>query len=567
MRKGNARFGKRDMGYVQTLNSLVLGLFSNGEPGFWLDPSDFSTMFQDSAGTTPVTAVEQPVGLILDKSKTVVSYSNYFNGSAYLSVASNAAFGYGTGDFTIELWAFFTVISASTPNLIDQRAGANTQPAPTIYLNNGTLSYFTNGNNRIVGSTLSANTWYHIALARQSGSTKLFVNGTQVGSTYADGYTYITSPVRVFASNDGATTVYQTGCASNLRIVKGTALYTANFTPPTGPLTAVAGTSLLTCQSTAFVDNSSNAFAITNTSAAIGYAQPFNISYFQSTAGVRPVLSARVNLLLATATLSTRSVTVTAGSYVLAFSGAGSIALSGVSSGTKTAGSNTITCTAGTLTLTVTGSVTLADLRPADQATGLIPLYQAVVTATNYDTAGFPLYLSFNGTQWMQTASCDYTGVGTILVAAGVRKLSDAARGMVIELSAVYTNPGTFAIDAPASVAPNFGAHLNAGSGIFDATYSTYSAPLTVVNSASFITTASSISTRINGSVATPSTSGSTIGTAFGNYPHYIGARAGTSLFLTGNIYQLIARGSVIASNAAQISAAESWTDLKTRAY
>ena len=43
-------------------------LFSNNEVGVMYDPSDFSTMFQDSAGTTPVTAVEQSVGLILDKS-------------------------------------------------------------------------------------------------------------------------------------------------------------------------------------------------------------------------------------------------------------------------------------------------------------------------------------------------------------------------------------------------------------------------------------------------------------------------------------------------------------------
>ena len=46
-----------------------LSLFANGEQGVWYDPSDFTTMFQDSAGTTPVTAVEQPVGLLLDKSK------------------------------------------------------------------------------------------------------------------------------------------------------------------------------------------------------------------------------------------------------------------------------------------------------------------------------------------------------------------------------------------------------------------------------------------------------------------------------------------------------------------
>jgi hypothetical protein len=47
-------------------------LFGGGVPGAWYDPSDFSTMFQDSAGTTPVTAVDQPVGLILDKSQGLV---------------------------------------------------------------------------------------------------------------------------------------------------------------------------------------------------------------------------------------------------------------------------------------------------------------------------------------------------------------------------------------------------------------------------------------------------------------------------------------------------------------
>lgn len=45
-----------------------LSLFAGGEQGVWFDPSDLSTMFQDSAGTTPVTGVGQPVGLIRDKS-------------------------------------------------------------------------------------------------------------------------------------------------------------------------------------------------------------------------------------------------------------------------------------------------------------------------------------------------------------------------------------------------------------------------------------------------------------------------------------------------------------------
>lgn len=51
-----------------TLAGAVRALFANNEQGAWYDPSDLSTMYQDAAGTTPVTAVEQPVGLVLDKS-------------------------------------------------------------------------------------------------------------------------------------------------------------------------------------------------------------------------------------------------------------------------------------------------------------------------------------------------------------------------------------------------------------------------------------------------------------------------------------------------------------------
>jgi hypothetical protein len=68
---------KRYLDYYQPSYGVALlspgqfspaSLFAAGAPGAWYDPSDFSTMFQDSAGTTPVTAVDQSVGLILDKS-------------------------------------------------------------------------------------------------------------------------------------------------------------------------------------------------------------------------------------------------------------------------------------------------------------------------------------------------------------------------------------------------------------------------------------------------------------------------------------------------------------------
>jgi len=62
------------------LTSRVSSIFANNEPGVWFDPSDFSTLYQDAAGTVPVTGVEQPVGLMLDKSKGLVQTQLIANG-------------------------------------------------------------------------------------------------------------------------------------------------------------------------------------------------------------------------------------------------------------------------------------------------------------------------------------------------------------------------------------------------------------------------------------------------------------------------------------------------------
>ena len=55
-------------GASKTLNQIIKSLFANNEQGFFYDPNDLSTMFQDAAGTVPVNGVGQPVGLIRDKS-------------------------------------------------------------------------------------------------------------------------------------------------------------------------------------------------------------------------------------------------------------------------------------------------------------------------------------------------------------------------------------------------------------------------------------------------------------------------------------------------------------------
>lgn len=216
------------------------------------------------------------------------NWSNYFNGSTdfIYNTSGSAQFGLATGDFTIECWACLS--STTKGPIIDLRFGAGTPEPPVIYIETtGVIYFYSAGANRITGSTLSVGTWYHIAVSRASGSTKMFINGTQVGSTYADSNNYGTPTIvniGKFADSSG----YFNGYISNLRVVKGTAVYTNTFTPPTSPLTAITNTSLLTCQSNRFIDNSSNAFTIgVGGTPSVQRFQPFlfNTSYTPSTIG------------------------------------------------------------------------------------------------------------------------------------------------------------------------------------------------------------------------------------------------------------------------------------------
>lgn len=168
--------------------------------------------------------------------------SAYFDGTGdYLTVASNAAFTFGTGDFTIEGWIYLNSITTLT--LFDNRSGVNSLH-PVIYSTGTAIALYVAGANAIIGANLVSGQWYHIAVARSSGSTKLFVNGVQSGSTYADTNDYTTSGlVGIGGGLSGANLT--TGYISNVRVVKGTAIYTAAFTPPTAPVSAVANTSLL----------------------------------------------------------------------------------------------------------------------------------------------------------------------------------------------------------------------------------------------------------------------------------------------------------------------------------
>lgn len=160
--------------------------------------------------------------------------SAYFDGAGdYLSVASSTDFEFGTGDFTVELWVNRPALT--TGNLIDIRpVGGGDGAYWALYFPSSTeISLYASGGDRIrTAHGMATATWYHIAVCRSSGVTRLFINGSQVGGNYADTTNYLTAPVVLCASAHTLAEAFLNAYIDDLRVTKGVARYVANFTPP-----------------------------------------------------------------------------------------------------------------------------------------------------------------------------------------------------------------------------------------------------------------------------------------------------------------------------------------------
>lgn len=164
--------------------------------------------------------------------------SMYFDGTGDNLICNTSTpdhFAFGSGDFTIELWAYMNSVSGIQV-FYDGRPASVQTFAPTIYINGTQVRYFNNGADRITGGTVATGTWYHIALCRSGTSTKLFLDGTQIGSTYTDSSVYTNTAGRPGIGFDAnASLYYLNGYIDELRVTKGVARYTSNFTAPTAP--------------------------------------------------------------------------------------------------------------------------------------------------------------------------------------------------------------------------------------------------------------------------------------------------------------------------------------------
>jgi len=211
-------------------------------------------------------------------------WSNYFDGTGdYLTVPSNAALAFGSGDFTIEGWINFEGNIANRAIISNVASGTDNNYFLLYVVNNSVVFQLRDSAGQFIltsSTTILAGVWYHIAVTRSGSTIRLFVNGQLVASGTSSKIVTQRSVIVGGFLYTGFET-YAAGYISSVRVIKGTALYTSEFIPPKTALTPISGTSLLTCQDSGFKDNSVNSFSVTRTgdvriSALAPFTEPAN---------------------------------------------------------------------------------------------------------------------------------------------------------------------------------------------------------------------------------------------------------------------------------------------------
>jgi len=205
-----------------TETSLLLNTFNSSNNR--LDSSSYNFLV-----TSPNTPVPDDLNPLF-----VSEGSMLFNGTSdYLTVASDPILAFDTEDYTVEFWIYFTVTPAGIECLY------TTLTNNFFFQYNPSAGFQTGvGGVAVTGTfpfTVDINTWYHVAVTRSSSTTQCWINGTQIGTSQTDATSYGETGAQVGSFGGGQLFA---GYMSNIRIVKGIAVYTTDFTPPTSNLTA-----------------------------------------------------------------------------------------------------------------------------------------------------------------------------------------------------------------------------------------------------------------------------------------------------------------------------------------
>lgn len=575
----------------QPLVAVIRSLFANNEPGVWYDPSDLSTLYQDSAGTTPVTRVEQPVGLMLDKSKGLVlgpelvtngtfdtdagwslSGSQWGISNGKLNGTASGTFQYadhlGPGDFVTGRFYIFECdleyVSGFSPRLYLKGGGGIELPYAS-----GRVKIITQANiSNLVGVRFGSSSFVgsidNISVRELPGN-HAFQTTTTSRPVLSARYNLLTKTEQF---DDAVWTKLRSSITAN-------SIVAPDGTPTADKLVE---------------DTSPNTHYVHGPDVSITAATAYTGSIYIKQSDLNR--QAHIFLANANATSGVRvGVDLTNGAVIFAVQDGASnasakitpvgndwyyVSVTGIIDSSSTV-ARLYVYSAGNVTTDVpiyTGDGTSgiyiwgADLRVANDGANLPP-YQRVNTATDYDTVGFPHYLRFDGVDdWLVTNTIT-PGIDKVQVFAGVRKLSDAISwAQVCETSAGGdVNNGTFQLTAPgntsSSVDYSFYSHGTAK--VSTGNPGVYLAPTTNGLTGLGDISGDSAILRVNGTQAAINTGDQGTGN-FLSYPLYIGRRGGTAFPFNGHIYSLIVR---FGSNlpAATIEKTEKYINTKTRAY
>lgn len=198
------------------------------------DGADASTKFSDETGNVWTHSGNAKISTTQSK---FGGSSAVFDGMGDdIRCSGSPKFNLGNSDFTSELFVRFASL-ANSPHIL--QIGQNLFRRAGLYCASGALRWYVenagSAADRIVSTPLATNTWYHVAVAREFATTRLFINGALIGSTSAAPYNGDSDICLGFMQYGSAAGDYLNGCIDEFRHTKGVARYTANFTPPTAP--------------------------------------------------------------------------------------------------------------------------------------------------------------------------------------------------------------------------------------------------------------------------------------------------------------------------------------------
>lgn len=526
--------------------------FRNSEPGLHLEavtPADNAinpTMFQDSAGTTPVTAVEQPLGLWLDTKNGNPRATPDLRTSGAIGLlgsATAATFNTGTGVGTV------TRVDASNQSYVQI-------------------------------SGLTASRFYELQCSAVSGGTLQVRNGSETGTVVASLTTtgqcvVFTSGTTITLTASAAATVSFTCSAvqslSGNHAVQSSAGARPTFTQRVNLLTyseqfdnaAWVKTNILSTTANAdgigdlAIPDSTNASHILAQGSVVTVAAPTKLSVRAKAGGYNHIAILLGSTNAVYFNLSTGVIGVNPGGLVASIEASGDAPgyydCAIINPNPNTTSASVFVCqTNGASSFIGNGTSGVyfarADLRTADNAAKAIPAYQRVTTASDYDTAGFPPRVVGNGTSHFMTASLDMSSTDKVCVVASVTKNSDAATGLVCELTNAAAQ--SFYLGAPTGSGSAKFSFKSQGSSpaLAEDTASTYSAPVTCVATGIGDISSDVSQIRVNGSLRDAELADQGTGN-YANSTLSLFSRGGSSLWLNGGISALTIRGTSIADS------------------